>query len=859
MEVQRMIRESRRPDVLDELFAALGRDPVLIEEILARPLVVERLARATDDVETSAAVACNSWQPTTTVGAPLKREDHTAIWTGAEMIVFGGNTLNLLTGNTGGRYDPATDGWTPTSTIGAPTFRYGHSAVWTGTKMVVWGGYNGLGDVVQDGGRYDVTTDSWAPTSLSGAPSGRYKHAGVWTGSQMIIWGGCVDGGIVFDSLAHLYRPDTDSWSVSSNTTGPRGQCGIAAVWTGSEMLVIGTLQEVTHHRYAPASDTWRVMSDVNPLWRYYPTAVWTGTEMIVWGGGSYLNTGARYTPSTDTWVPTPTAGAPLGRIYHTAVWSGSEMIVWGGARGSELLADGASYDVVTNSWTPLPTDVAPSPRAHHSAVWTGTEMIVWGGQKPVPYPNEENLNDGARYRRRPTAETCNGIDDDCDGGVDEGVSCDDWNSCNGLETCGGASGCLSGAPIDCNDGNDCTTDACDPEHGTCSYADIPNGTTCDDGNSCTSDDACAAGTCVGGFARSCDDGNACTTDSCNPVTGCVYTDDTSACDDGNVCTTDSCDPATGCHNTGNTNACDDGNGCTTGDICGGGACNGAPAVCTPLDQCHVAGVCSDGVCSNPSAPDGTTCDDGNAETDRDVCTAGACTGASSCAVEPKPKNYGYYKKLCKDGHSHPNTHEDVLTDQDALCVGSLTNTFAAVSTVEDLCAVLENGSGFGDGAYSKECVKGEQELMTTALNLCRHRICLTQEIDSHCDGGPQSTLTTVQQSLDTADDTLSDPDRTRGVCKDAKCLVKEINNGHGVHHTSLHLSREAGNKVRLSWDSPVMDDGTGEATGYTVWRRELHSAMPFVSIGATNANTTTFVDDAPGAFEYEVSFTIEP
>ncbi len=42
--------------------------------------------------------------------------------------------------DTGGRYDPATDTWTATATGGAPPARYDHTAVWTGTEMIVWGG-----------------------------------------------------------------------------------------------------------------------------------------------------------------------------------------------------------------------------------------------------------------------------------------------------------------------------------------------------------------------------------------------------------------------------------------------------------------------------------------------------------------------------------------------------------------------------------------------------------------------------------------------------------------------------------------------------------------------------------------------
>jgi len=45
--------------------------------------------------------------------------------------------------STGGRYNPTTDSWTATSTgANAPSRRYYQTAVWTGTEMIVWGGYN---------------------------------------------------------------------------------------------------------------------------------------------------------------------------------------------------------------------------------------------------------------------------------------------------------------------------------------------------------------------------------------------------------------------------------------------------------------------------------------------------------------------------------------------------------------------------------------------------------------------------------------------------------------------------------------------------------------------------------------------
>ena len=88
------------------------------------------------------------------------------------MIVWGGygNSGNL---NTGGRYDPATDSWTATSMTNAPEARYYHTAVWTGSEMIVWGGTWQLSGVLNTGGRYDPATNSWTATSTTNAPEAR--------------------------------------------------------------------------------------------------------------------------------------------------------------------------------------------------------------------------------------------------------------------------------------------------------------------------------------------------------------------------------------------------------------------------------------------------------------------------------------------------------------------------------------------------------------------------------------------------------------------------------------------------------------------------------------------------------------
>ena len=99
----------------------------------------------------------NSWTATSTANAPSARSGHTAVWTGAEMIIWaGGSSISPFYFNSGGRYNPSMDTWMATSTTNAPTGRADQTAVWTGSEMIVWGGFffDGTFHYFNSGGRY---------------------------------------------------------------------------------------------------------------------------------------------------------------------------------------------------------------------------------------------------------------------------------------------------------------------------------------------------------------------------------------------------------------------------------------------------------------------------------------------------------------------------------------------------------------------------------------------------------------------------------------------------------------------------------------------------------------------------------
>ena len=279
-------------------------------------------------------------------------------------------------------------------------------------------------------------------------------------------------------------------------------------------------------------------------------------------------------------------------------------------------------------------------------------------------------------------------------------AECDDGNFCTVGDHC--ADGvCGIDGPLDCDDDNLCTTDSCDPAVG-CGHVD--NELPCSDGDACTAGEACVGGECLGGGPINCDDGNPCTDDSCDPAAGCVFNANTIPCDDGNSCTTgDTC--LDGWCVAGDPIACDDGNPCTK-DLClpeGGCEHENVPAACSDFDLCTINDTCVDGVCV-PGAvldcddgnlctadecdeetgeclhePAEGPCDDSNPCTDEDTCLQGICLGLSLTSCDDQD--------VCTDDscsplsgciHTHnvapcddadPCTTTDVCAD--GLCVGS--------------------------------------------------------------------------------------------------------------------------------------------------------------------------------------------
>lgn len=244
-----------------------------------------------------------------------------------------------------------------------------------------------------------------------------------------------------------------------------------------------------------------------------------------------------------------------------------------------------------------------------------------------------------------PSVETCDGIDNDCDGQTDEGLG---FKTCGAGECANSVPACVNGQMQTCtpkvasaevcdNKDNNCdgvvddNADVLDIAGDQCHYKQCQsggslvlksktNGITCNDGNGCSLGDSCQGGICTGGTKADC----SASADPCNDATCTSLGDTTYQC--GKSPKTASCNA--------------DNNECTVGDACQSGVCAaGAQKVCSPSDKCHVIGECiaEIGICPKETVKN---CNDG------DKCTDDSCGATSGCkhtpvAEQTKPMGIG--------------------------------------------------------------------------------------------------------------------------------------------------------------------------------------------------------------------------
>ncbi len=344
---------------------------------------------------------------------------HSAVWTGQEMIVFGGGALSdggVVAAADGAvlRLAGAKPHWKKLPEWPLEGGRIGHTATWTGRHMIVWGGSDALrGSILprhtaarNDGALFDPCTGVWA--KIEGSPlSPRYGATAVWAESthELIVAGGNgVDEaglGIVLRDAA-AYDPTTGIWrKLPDAPLAPNGH----GVWDGTRVEIVSSPSVLV---FDPRKNQWdTVRTRIEPstqLFEVFATGALGSSLLVGEMSGMEIATceddaiHVLHFAGTSTGIGARTLAHPSREILSqqprsaAATWYANGKLFTFGGRGcgpAGYLGDGAVLDVASDTWSAMPAWDLPYEGARDAAtvVWTGHSAVIYGGFRYAPGP----------------------------------------------------------------------------------------------------------------------------------------------------------------------------------------------------------------------------------------------------------------------------------------------------------------------------------------------------------------------------------------------------------------------------------------------------------------------------------------
>ena len=252
----------------------------------------------------------------------------------------------------------------------------GHTTVWTGTEVIVWGGTI-VGEVpAGDGAAYNPSTDTWR--LLPSAPDGvEWSSVSVWTGKEAVVMN-CTGLG---KWNAAAYDPAADRWRAISNPFDADCDTNATPLWTG-DAIVLATDRMV---RSDEAVDRWSTIAIGSPAAVVgIPSS--DGSVSTFVNLPTEIETSAQLLDSTGESIADLPAfpGDPSlfgDQIGAYGVWAGDEAVFWIFAADS---ANGWPEQVWalnprTRAWRQLDTDTAFPGHAHSGVVVADDVLLMWG------------------------------------------------------------------------------------------------------------------------------------------------------------------------------------------------------------------------------------------------------------------------------------------------------------------------------------------------------------------------------------------------------------------------------------------------------------------------------------------------
>lgn len=236
-------------------------------------------------------------------------DDGEVVWTGSEALFFGvrreGDDVTLV-------FDPADSTWRELP--GSPHQPgWGGVTLWTGSEVISWGGGDQGSREGREGATFDPRTGMWAP--IADAPIGLNLADAAWDGHEMIVVGSDIDRGNHASSetaLALSYDPTADVWR---RLPDPPVSPQTSAVSVVRGRIIAWEAYSPAAAEYVRAADHWRQL-DTGDLegGECYAYGVVVEHDIFTWDCGEP----AIFSAERSTWVRTgpPRPGLDAGFTY---------------------------------------------------------------------------------------------------------------------------------------------------------------------------------------------------------------------------------------------------------------------------------------------------------------------------------------------------------------------------------------------------------------------------------------------------------------------------------------------------------------------------------------------------------------
>lgn len=315
-----------------------------------------------------------------------------AVWSGTEMIVWSGVAYDPVTDSwpyltDGAAFNLANGTWRVIAP-GPLSGRQHPAAVWTGTEMIVWGGFIGEDVRAYDGAAYNPTTDTWRllPEIPYNMTASINLSSMVWTGDEAVVLDGPVAS--AYDPLTNSWRrlanpPDfgypaistgdsivagfdklmrydvaADSWTIANGSytelVAIPGDDGLASAFIALPAQ-IGAPVQILDGALTPIGELPPFPGDPSLFGATVgASARWVGEEVIlsIWAGSFPYEPeqGWALNPTTQTWRQLDDALVEFMSVAEGLVVVGDVMLAWGDENGP-----GGEFGVAYRSGTSPP------------------------------------------------------------------------------------------------------------------------------------------------------------------------------------------------------------------------------------------------------------------------------------------------------------------------------------------------------------------------------------------------------------------------------------------------------------------------------------------------------------------------